>query len=527
MPKGKKLVGLIGTILIIISVFSNISYGAKYVNDVRGQLEGKLDKETYHFEGKFLAHENEGILKIKTNKPKDVEININGEMLNIMSYYNNNSGRFKTIDISSLVVEGENEIIISKKEKSTKAEIVIPYLTLKIGTPEDVDMDPSKIDKIDEIVKSNIENNMIPGAVVLVAKDGVIVKNEAYGVQQKYDMGQLIENQVPMTIETIFDLASVTKVMATTQAIMKLSSEEKIDVNDKVAKYIPQFGVNGKENITIADLLTHTSGLTPWYPTYFYAEKRNDVLKYIENMPLEYETGTKRVYSDFSFMTLGLIVEKVSGENLDKYLDKYIYSNLGMKDTYFNPPKELKYRIAATSWGNPYEYKMVDDPNFGYYVDEDVEDFKMWRNYTLVGEVNDGNAFYANEGIAGHAGLFSTAKDLSILGQTMLNGGGYGTFKVYDKKTINKFVSPQRFGQGYGFELDKSWYMGKYYSDKAFGHTGFTGTQVIFDPQYNLQIIILTNKQNVGQRADGNYKSTGPLSSEICNVVYEAIGLKK
>jgi serine-type D-Ala-D-Ala carboxypeptidase len=394
---------------------------------------------------------------------------------------------------------------------------------LSHGSPQSVGMDSTTLEEIDRLVKGAIENNITPGAVVLVAKDGKIVKESAYGDAQKYDMGALLEKPRKMKKKTIFDLASLTKVMGTTQGVMKLVSEGELSVNDRVTKYIPDFASNGKGDVTIADLLTHTSGLTPWQPTYFHAKNSKEVLNYINALPLEYETGTDRRYSDFSFMMLGFIIEEISGEKLDDYLQKNIYEPLKMKDTMFTPSDHLDRKIAATSWGNPFEYKMVDDPDFGYNVPERAEDFERWRNHTLIGEVNDGNSFYANEGIAGHAGLFSTARDLAVLGQAMLNGGSYGKVNLYDNQVIDSFTQPQRFGQGYGWELDKNWYMGDRHSEKAFGHTGFTGTQVIFDPVYDLQIIVLTNKQNNGPLETGSYPSTGGLSKQIANIVYDSI----
>ncbi|MEC5425220.1 serine hydrolase [Virgibacillus sp. C22-A2] len=394
---------------------------------------------------------------------------------------------------------------------------------LSHGSPNDAGINKDKLNEIDTIVEQAITNGVTPGAVVLIAKDNKIIKEEAYGFATKYDMGELVNNPKKMTQNTIFDLASVTKVMGTTQGIMKLVSDGVLSVDDKVSDYIPEFGKNGKESVTIADLLTHTSGLTPWEPTYLYASNSSEVLSYINDLSLEYETGTNRRYSDFSFMMLGFLIEEVSGQRLDIFLEENIYKPLKMQDTMFNPSTNTNKRIASTSWGNPYEYKMVDDPNFGYYVEEDADDFKRWRNYTLHGEVNDGNSFYANNGIAGHAGLFSTARDLAVLGQTMLNNGSYGNFELYDEEVINTFTSVQRYGQGFGWERNQQWYMGDQHAEEAFGHTGFTGTQVIFDPTHNLQIIILTNKQHNGPLESGSYPSTGTLSKEISNTVYESI----
>ena len=394
-----------------------------------------------------------------------------------------------------------------------------------------VNIDKNDLSKIDDLVNENIKNGTFPGGVVLVAKDGKIVYEKAFGGSQKYDMGKELEKPRKTSVETIYDLASVTKVMATTQAIMKLSYEGKLDVNDKVIKHIPEFGKNGKENVKIKDLLTHTSGLTPWKPTFYYASTPEEELKFICDLPLEYETGTDRKYSDFSFMTLGFIVEAVAGEKLDEYVENEIYKPLGMDDTMYVPLNKnasLKDRIAATSWGNPYEYKMVDDDNFGYVCEEEAEDFKGWRDYTLIGEVNDGNAWYANKGVAGHARVFSTASDLSKLGQLILNGGTYNGVTLYDQATVDEFTSIQsKFGHGYGWEINRggenSVYMGKYANDNVFGHTGFSGTQVIFDKENDLQIISLTNKQNNGVNESGSYPSTFKFSRELCNIVYESI----
>ena len=394
-----------------------------------------------------------------------------------------------------------------------------------------VNIDKNDLSKIDDLVNENIKNGTFPGGVVLVAKDGKIVYEKAFGGSQKYDMGKELEKPRKTSVETIYDLASVTKVMATTQAIMKLSYEGKLDVNDKVIKHIPEFGKNGKENVKIKDLLTHTSGLTPWKPTFYYASTPEEELKFICDLPLEYETGTDRKYSDFSFLTLGFIVEAVAGEKLDEYVENEIYKPLGMDDTMYVPLNKnasLKDRIAATSWGNPYEYKMVDDDNFGYVCEEEAEDFKGWRDYTLIGEVNDGNAWYANKGVAGHARVFSTASDLSKLGQLILNGGTYNGVTLYDQATVDEFTSIQsKFGHGYGWEINRggenSGYMGKYANDNVFGHTGFSGTQVIFDKENDLQIISLTNKQNNGVNESGSYPSTFKFSRELCNIVYESI----
>ena len=381
--------------------------------------------------------------------------------------------------------------------------------------------------KIDGITQKYIDNETIPGSVVLISKNGKIVYLKALGYAQLYDKDKRLEKPVLMNENTIFDLASLTKVMGTAQAIMKLCSENKINVDDKVSKYIKGFEKNGKENVRIKDLLTHTSGLTPWKPVYYHAKNPKETLEYIKNMKLEYETGTQRKYSDFSFMVLGFIVEKVTGQKLDTYLENNIYIPLNMRHTKFNPKKKkITKNIASTSYGNPFEERMVKDDDFGYKVDENYEDFKGWRKYTLTGEVNDGNSFYANNGVAGHAGLFSNVKDLYVLGEVLLNGGSYKGKKIYSKEIIDMFTSVQSsFGHGYGWEINRggenSGYMGKYSDEYFVGHTGFTGTQIVYDMKNKIQVIILTNKQNYGVDKDTKYKSTWAYAREIMNVAGE------
>lgn len=381
---------------------------------------------------------------------------------------------------------------------------------------------------IDEVVNQYIEEGAFPGAAVVVGDSKEILFEEYYGFHQLYDMGEELEETSPITKETIFDLASLTKVIATTTSIMKLYYDGDIDLDAPVADYLPEFSNNGKEDVTISDLLTHTSGLTPWDATFFYVEDREGMREYLSDLPLEYETGTDRIYSDFSFITLGLVVEEITGMPLDEYVETNIYEPLSMNHTVYTPlDEEVDFEIAVTSWGNPYEYKMVDDDEFGYLVDEDAEDFDGWRDYTLVGEVNDGNTFYSLEGVSGHAGLFSTGQDLAKLLQLYLNGGTLDGVTLFDEATIELFTTEQsEFGHGFGWEINRGGvdegYMGQAATENFFGHTGFTGTAVVVDKENDLFVIMLTNKQNMGQDEDGYYSNSFRFHRDVMDVVYGA-----
>lgn len=432
-------------------------------------------------------------------------------------------------------------------------------------------------DGLDEVLKEEAGypmGNQGMGAVVLAIKDGQIVFEQAYGYAHYFDADDTAEgasyaNPVyvktaqprKMTTDTLFDLASVTKVMATTQSIMILVDRGEISVEDKVATYLPGFEANGKGEITIDQLLTHSSGLPQWEPTFLYCDSKEEQLEYIKQLELnpEYKTdGSEPMYSDFSFMTLGFIVEAVSGKDMDVFAKENIYEPLGMNSTTYKPLENgfAKEQIAATSLGNPYEYRMVDEANWegvGYDCTKDAQAFAAfdgWRDHTLIGEVNDGNAGMGGKGVAGHAGLYSTAHDLSILLQCMINGGEYNGVRLYSKETVDLFTTRHTTYQenhadkegkpvlsqefGYGFKLDQSW-MGDSATEAAFGHDGFTGTTVFADPENNYIFICLTNKMQAGFRkstANGaeedvsNYYNTNTYVSRSMNqIVRDHLGI--
>lgn len=410
--------------------------------------------------------------------------------------------------------------------------------TINIFHPESVLAEDSTIDlsSIDSIAESSIDDGVTPGVTVLVKKGDYTLYHESFGWSYLYDMGEKLENPISASNDTLYDLASVTKVMATTQAIMKLYYEGKIDLDKPVSEYLDGFGTKGKEKITARDLLTHTSGLPQWEPTFLTVNTRKGEKEYINDLEMMFEPGTYH-YSDFSFMILAFIVEEITNQPIEGYLRENIYGPLNMNDTMFVPVKNgvNPDRIAATSWGNPYEWRMSNqrDWNVGYDTTEFQEAFDQfdgWREHTLIGEVNDGNAGMANEGVAGHAGLYSTASDLSILGDIMLNGGEKNGTRIYDQETIDMFTKEQSgvAKQGLGWKVGPSeigtGFVGDYATKNTFAHDGFTGTQVVFHKDYDLQVIVLSNKQNYGPYNDnGSYHSTFKLSRDVNNAVFEAI----
>jgi CubicO group peptidase (beta-lactamase class C family) len=388
----------------------------------------------------------------------------------------------------------------------------------------------------DSVVSAWVEEGLVPGAVLVVSRDDRVVLERSYGWARTHDFGggqyaawrsafptgslRALEDPVPMTTSTVFDLASVTKVMATTFASMLLVDDGAVELDAPVHAYLPDFRGGGKDRITVRHLLTHRSGLAQWLPVYYHAADPDGAYAYVRDVPLGWEPGEGRHYSDLGFMVLGRLVERVSGQSLGAFLEERLYGPIGLEATGFRPaqgavpergPAEVAEgtSIAATSHGNPYEYRMVHDSTFGYRIGGDADAWDGWRRRTLVGEVNDGNAWHAFGGVAGHAGLFSTAGELRTLVQLLLDGGERAGRRFVNPSVVEAFLSTQVEGQALGWQLPD------YGPAGSFAHTGFTGTYVLGLPSEGLAVVLLTNRQNGGVDADGGYPDVGPLQRAV------------
>ncbi|WP_419954756.1 serine hydrolase [Neobacillus niacini] len=377
-------------------------------------------------------------------------------------------------------IEKEEKLTIPSKNPHpafTWNSTIIPVSSvLHPSSARGAGMMKAPLQQIDQIMNQAISQKLMPGAVTFVARAGKIVKTDAYGYSAKYTDGTFTEmkNPIPMETDTIFDLASISKIFTAT-AVMILFEKGYFNLDDPVAKHIPDFAANGKENVTIRQLLTHTSGFTAWIPLYSQGNSRDDRLKAVLNQPLKNTPGTKYEYSDLNMITLGMLVEHWSGTRQDEFIYEYITEPLGMKDTMYNPPASLKHRIAAT------EYQAI--PNRGL----------VW------GEVHDENA-WSLDGVAGHAGVFSTANDLAKLAHIFINGGEYGSKRILKPETVQLLLENQNAAfpgndHGLGWELGQGWYMdalseGTY----SFGHTGYTGTSIVVSPNNKTVAILLTNR---------------------------------
>jgi len=319
-----------------------------------------------------------------------------------------------------------------------------------------------RLSVVDAIVRDAIRDREIPGAVVLIGHNGQVAYRKAFGHRALEPRLEI------MTADTIFDIASLTKVVATTTAVMQLVEDGKIRVNDPVAKYIPEFAQNEKEDITIRQLLTHFSGLTEDLDLTEHWQGRDTAFKMAYAQKTVYPPGSRFLYSDINFIALGALVERVSGTTLDQYCEKNIFRPLKMTHTRFLPPATWKAKIAPTEY------------------DED--------NTMLRGVVHDPTARRMG-GVAGHAGLFSTADDLSKFALALLNGGPVLPPLVVEKMTTPQQPPTAQVLRGFGWDIDSpfSTNRGDLLPVGSFGHTGFTGTSLWIDPTTETYIILLTN----------------------------------
>lgn len=335
---------------------------------------------------------------------------------------------------------------------------------LPVKAPAAVGMSAARLRVIDRVVQHGIKAGGFPGAAVVVGRKGFSVWHKGFG---RLDWAKSSPSVSPS--ETIYDLASLTKVVGTTTAVMILYDEGLIGLDDPVSKYLPEFSGGLKDSVTVRLLLEHRSGLPPDRPLWRLASSPAEARKIVLSARLDYRPGARYVYSDLGAMTLAFIVEKVSGQPLDGFLHDRVYAPLGMSHTFFRPADSLKDEVAPTEVTPP-------------------------RGYPLQGEVHDENA-YALGGVAGHAGLFSTAQDLAVFAQMMLNGGEYDGVRIVADSTIRLFTTRAAGNRALGWAMaDGQWGSGQFLSDQAYGHVGYTGTSLWIDPTRDMFVILLTNR---------------------------------
>jgi len=327
-------------------------------------------------------------------------------------------------------------------------------------------LDASLPARLDSIINTAIADHTAPAMAVAVGRYDSLVYLHSYGRLTYADSSPAVDEH------TRFDMASLTKVIATTTAAMMLEEQGRLDIDHTVASYLPGFNAPDKKSITVRMLLTHRGGLEAFAPLWKTLRGRDQYLAAINSRPLIYAPDTKSVYSDWDFVLMGLIVEHITGETLDRYTARTIFGPLGMTETGFRPDTVDKRHIAPT--------EIELDPARG----------QVW------GSVHDENA-WALGGVAGHAGLFSTAHDLAIFARMLLNGGSIGSVRLLWPATIARWTSAQGAGSSRALGWDTPAVhssAGRFFSPRSYGHTGYTGTSIWTDPERGVWVVLLTNR---------------------------------
>jgi len=356
--------------------------------------------------------------------------------------------------------------------------IPLAFATLiAVSAPPRQDTMPDRWDSLARFIEAAVARKAFPGAVVAVGRRDTILYLHAFG-RLDYEGGR------PVTTRTVYDLASLTKVVGLTTAMMQLVEEGRVALDTPAVHYVPAFR---DSTVTVRQLLTHSSGLPAWKPLYERAHSREEMFALVDAEPLEVPPGTRMAYSDLGAIVLTQVVEHVTGQRLDRYLQAHLFRPLGMRDTRFRPPASWRSRIAPTEMDTTYRHRLVR------------------------GEVHDENAF-AMGGVSGHAGLFSTAPDLARFAQMLLRNGGTeapghgGTGHIVDSATVAEFTRVQDStfsSRALGWDTpSKGSSAGDEMSARAFGHTGFTGTSIWIDPAKDLFVILLTNRVHPTRQND-------------------------
>jgi uncharacterized protein YbbC (DUF1343 family)/CubicO group peptidase (beta-lactamase class C family) len=380
-------------------------------------------------------------------------------------------------------------------------------LVLSTGSPTEAQrapaaptIDSSRFEEIPPLIEQAIADKKLPGAVVLIGRGNRVLYRKAVGHRA------LVPSVEPMTLDTMFDLASLTKVVATTTSVMKLLEDGKVRLNDRVASFIPGFERYGKGDITVRHLMTHESGLRPDLDLADMWTGYDKAIELaIEEVPTS-SPGERFVYSDINYILLGEIVHRVSGETLDQFARTHIFEPLGMKETMFTPPASLRARIAPTEKCTEYGW-----PCHG-------PDMQMLR-----GIVHDPTARRMG-GVAGHAGLFSTAADLAVFCRMLLDGGRGNGVRILSPLTVSKMTSPvmgtEPNVRGLGWDIDSAYSSnrGELLPVGSFGHTGFTGTSLWIDPATRLFVVFLSNRVHPDGKGD-----VTPLRAKVATIAASAI----
>ena len=441
----------------------------------------------------FVCFAGQGTVYVKSSEPQSFALFVNGHQVPTDKL---DSSSWNQIDISDVTVNGDNRLQVSTvKETQATFEVKIGYPTLIDGTKDYADNDNFKL--IDQIINAEIANGFT-SAQLVVTRYGKIIKKTNYGNVNSYNKdGSRIKDGKAVDDNTLYDLASNTKMYATNLAIEKLVTDGQLDVSKKVQEYIPDFKdqegdkILGKNDLTVREILEHQAGFPP-DPQYhnrnynpekpddpqpnanqkLYSQNRDEILQKIIETPLQYVPGTKTAYSDVDYMLLGFIIEKITNKRLDQYVKEALYEPLGLKNVTFNPLDNgfKADGIAATELNGNTRDGLIT--------------FDNMRTDTIQGTVHDEKAYYAMGGISGHAGLFANASDLAVLVQTVMNRGGYGNTMLFSEDVHDQFIKPKDTNVTYGLGWRRK------------GHIGY---QWAFSPIANAETVESHEQEHAGE----------------------------
>src|SRR5688572_5618722 len=355
---------------------------------------------------------------------------------------------------------------------------------LPTARPEQVGMLPSVLGTVDSLINAAIADRVTPGAAIAIGRHGRIIKMHGYG-SLDYRPGF-----AAVTDSSLYDLASLTKVIATTTAAMILFEAGKLQLDAPLSRYLPELrSYPDKAQITVRNVLLHNAGFRSYSAVWRNARGREEFVRGIAEMPLEYITGTGTLYSDFGPILLAIAMERITGMPLDEFVRVSVFTPLGMRETRYNP---LAQMLARSGVG----FHSDSVSLFPRIAPTEVD--MQFRRQHMHGRVHDENAFSIG-GVSGHAGLFSSARDLARFAQMMLNGGVLDGRRILSPETISMFTRRQGEASSRALGWDtpaKNSSAGDYFTESAFGHTGFTGTSMWMDPERDVFVILLTNRVN-------------------------------
>ena len=366
--------------------------------------------------------------------------------------------------------------------------------------------------QISEFLQSRIDAKDFPSAVYLVAEKGEIVLQDALG------FAVVEPEKIEAKLDTIYDLASLTKPLVTGLLLAKLIENGEINLSDKISKYFIKFDTEEKREITIENLLTHTSGFTSWKPFYLISNLKSKILNLIACEPLENSVNVKVVYSDLNFILLGFLLEKIYGKPLDEIAKQEIFAPLNLQNTFYNPTKERQKRIAASEKGNEYEKNVCREMGF-----EIRNPQSQIRNRPVWGEVHDGNCYFMN-GVSGHAGLFSTAEETFKIAQQFLANQTTLLESETCKLFRTNFTEGLNEARSIAFQLaeTKDSTASAALSKDSFGHLGFTGTSLWIEPERERIFILLTNRTHARELPFANINSVRRKFHEVATEILSA-----